>query len=225
MKVTKLIIYIFIMLALFLFVNCSNNNIQKGTICLSLGDYQMAITFFEKELFMHPQNYEARLGLGKALLQNAIADNNDSILWKKALIQLEAAQTLQPEADLSPLISDAWFEHSRVLLENNDSIGALAALSQAIEHNNKNVVAINNAGIIYFKKGETGKAESLFKKAITIENNNVAGHFNLGMIYWSKQDFDDARACLITAAHLDPADDDIVYWLALVEKSLQGINQ
>lgn len=204
-----------------LYISCSDNAVKKGNSCLTIGDYQLAIYFYEKELKNNPLSFEARLGIGKALLQQIADNNNDSLLWKNALMHLEAARNLHPSEDLSILISEAWFARARMMLSCKDTIEALNALSRSIEINNKNADAINSTGIIYFRKGEEDKAEILFRKVTLIDSANAAGFFNLGMVLWSKEDYLQAKRYWITASRFSPADDDIVYWLAQAEKKIQ----
>lgn len=204
-----------------LYISCSDGAVKKGNSCLTIGDYRLAIYFYEKELKDNPLCFEARLGIGKALLQQIADNNNDSLLWKNALMHLEAARNLHSSEELSVLVSEAWFARARMMLSCKDTIEALNALSRSIEINNKNADAINNTGIIYFRRGEADKAEILFRKATVIDNTNAAGFFNLGMVMWSKKDYLQAKKHWITASRFSPADDDIVYWLAQAEKKIQ----
>jgi tetratricopeptide (TPR) repeat protein len=211
----------FILLTLsFLFISCSDN-IKKGNSCLTVGDYQLAIYFYEQVLKDNPLSFEARLGIGKALLQQIADNNNDSLSWKNALMNLEAARNLHPSEDLSILVSEAWFARARMMLSCKDTIEALNALSHSIEINNKNVDAINSTGIIYFRKGEADKAEILFRKVIMIDSTNTAGFFNLGMVMWYKENYLQAKKYWLTASRFSPVDDDIVYWLAQAEQKMQ----
>lgn len=207
--------------AFLLFVNCSKSNILKGNACLSLGDYVMAEYFFEKALTSDPLSFDARLGMGKALLQHVIDNKNDTILWKKALLNLESAMNLHPHADLNSLVSDAWYERSQLLLGHNDTLGAFNALSRAIEINNLNITAINSIGILYFHQGDIDKSIILFKQAISADSTNSPALFNLGMALWSRNDYKSAHQYWLEASKLSPDDNDMVYWLAMAEKKLQ----
>lgn len=215
-----------ILIVLFLsFLQCSDSDIKKGNACLSIGDYQLAKTFFGKELMNNPLSFQARFGMGKALLQQVYDNESDTTLWRNALMHLEAARSLDPSEDLSILLSDAWYERSRMLLTCNDTLGALSALSRSLEFYNKNVTAINSTGILYFRENEIEKAETLFKKVISIDSTNAAGYFNLGMIAWSKQLYPEARNYWRTASKLDSDDDDMIYWLANAEKKMQELSK
>jgi tetratricopeptide (TPR) repeat protein len=203
--------------ALFLF-GCKSRDIEKGEVCLKLGDYPLASRFFSGEVLRHPDSYEARLGLGKALLQQGCANASDTGAWKNAIIQLEAAATLSPQDNIKPLLSEVYLKRAHSLLSGNDSIAALDALSHAIEYDNRAIEPINLAGIIYFRMGESDKAESLFAKAIGIDSANAAVRFNLGMVLWQAGRYDEAHAQWFAALAASPRDKDILYWYALAEK-------
>lgn len=198
-----------------------NDNIRKGNACLSLGDYEMAEMFFEKTLNADPLSFEGRLGMGKALLQHVTDNKYDTVLWKKALLNLESAMNLQPQAEISYLVSDAWFERSQIFLANNDTLGAFNALSRSIEINNKNTSAINSIGILYFRQNDADKAVYLFKQAITIDSTHSSALFNLGMALWSNNEYENARKYWLAASRFSPDDNDIIYWLAMAEKKLE----
>jgi Flp pilus assembly protein TadD len=202
-----------------LLAGCRNGNLERGDMCLRLGDYPMAISFYSDEVKHHPDSYRARLGLGKALLQKAC--DADTAAWKSALIQLEAAQTLSPEADLKELLSDVYQERAHQLLASHDSVAALDALSRAIECNNRTIEPVNLAGIIYYRLGEVDKSEALFRKAVALDSGSASARFNLGMVYWQGGRHKEARAQWLAALAASPGDKDMVYWCALAEKKLR----
>jgi tetratricopeptide (TPR) repeat protein len=197
---------------------CKSRDVEKGEICLKLGDYPLAIALFSEEVKRHPDSYEARFGLGKALLQQACASASDTGSWKNAIIQLQAAATLSPLDNIRPLLSEAYLKRAHMLLSAGDSIDALDALSRAIECDTRAIEPINLAGIIYFRMGETDKAEALFAKAIGLDSTNAAARFNLGMVYWQTGRFGEAHGQWYAALAASPGDKDILYWFALAEK-------
>jgi tetratricopeptide (TPR) repeat protein len=200
----------------------NQNSIEKGELSLRLGDYSMAIRFFEDVLNRNPENFDARLGLGKALIQQASAKHNDDLIWSKALTNLEAARSIKPKSEIEPLLCDAWIIHSQILLKNKDTLAALTSLSHAIDLNPSAVEALNSAGIIYFRLGELGKANLLFNRALVADTTRPFTHFNIGMILWSIQDYEGANGAWFKAVQLAPDDKDIVYWYATSEKKLRG---
>jgi tetratricopeptide (TPR) repeat protein len=202
-------------------VGCSRDAIDKGYACLQLGDYAMAIEFFDRELHKNPRDFDARLGMGKALLQKAASEPADTGAWGRALTHLEAARTLDPHQRLTPLLSEAWLYRARSLFQGHDTLEGLSALSRAIEYDPKRLEAINLAGIIYSRIGAIKKSQALFSRAVAIDSSHPTSHFNLGMAYWQRQRYDSAHVHWMAALRLDPDDEDALYWFAVSEQVLR----
>ncbi len=198
---------------------CQNSNIDKGDICLQLGDYPAAISFYSKAVMRRPDDYRARLGLGKALLQKAY--DADTSAWKAALIQLEAARTLSPASNLGGILADVYLERAHQLLSSGDSLAALDALARSIEYDNRAIDPVNLAGIVYYRLGEVDKSEALFAKAVGLDSANAPARFNLGMVYWHSGRYKQAHAQWLAALAAAPRDKDMLYWFALSEKKLR----
>lgn len=202
-------------------LSCTGKNVEKGNSCLRLGDYIMAREFFGRELARNPASFEARLGMGKSLLQQAVDADNDTSSWRQALIHLEAARTLSPSTEILPLLSQAWSTHARNLLLHRDTIASLGALSRAVEYDPRSVESLNLAGIIYYRIGDSGRSRALFLTALAIDSTHPSAHFNLGMIHWQKGESMDAHEHWLAALKSAPEDEDILYWFALSEKKLR----
>jgi tetratricopeptide (TPR) repeat protein len=198
-----------------------SHSIGKGEASLRLGDHAGAISFFKEVLRRDPESFEARLGMGKALIQQASQENTDSTLWRKALTHLEAARTIRPESGIDTLLSEAWLIHARRLLGNSDTINALNALSRAIDLQPQGIEALTLTGITYFKMREPDKAQLLFNRALVADTLRPYTHFNIGMIRWAVNDVRGAHHAWFRALQLAPQDKDIVYWFTVAEKKLQ----
>ena len=199
---------------------CGKGDIEKGWVNLGLGDYPRAIRFFGAAVEAEPQRYDARLGLGQALLQKAFAEN-DSSAFEYALVQLEGCRTLVPSEDISEILADAYYERARGRLKTGDTVAALAALSKAIDRGPRNPRPLNLVGIIYGKLGEADKAEALFRKALGLDSADASAHFNLGMIRWQSGDVREAHGHWLKTLKRLPRDEDVLYWFALSEKKLR----
>lgn len=208
------------LLSALLLCACRKGEIEKGWVNLGLGDYPMAIRFFGSAVEAEPQRYDARLGLGQALLQKAFAEN-DSASFEYALVQLEACRSLAPSEDISGILADAYYERARGRLKSGDTVAALAALSKAIDRAPVNPRPLNLVGIIYGKLGEADKAEALFRKALGLDSADASAHFNLGMIRWQAGDVREAHGHWLKALKRLPRDEDVLYWFALSEKKLR----
>jgi Flp pilus assembly protein TadD len=136
-------------------------------------------------------------------------------------MHLEAARTLRPSGDLNGLLSQVWSERAHILLAGNDTLGALEALTRAIEYDPQRADPLNAAGIIYFRLGETEKAQALFVQAASVDSLNPAVLFNLGMVAWHSGDLEKAHACWLTGLKQSPKDQTMLYWFARAEKQLR----
>lgn len=200
---------------------CRQSQVEKGRVSLSLGDYPLALRFFGGAVEENPEAYEARLGLGQALIQKAVAEK-DSASFAYGLVQLEACRSLLPSQDLSSLLGEAYTSWARVLLTSGDTVAALSAISKAIERDPGSPQSLNLAGIIYGKLEEPEKAQTLFRKALDRDSADASAHFNLGMIFWQRGNPEQAHAHWLKALQALPNDEDVLYWFALAEKKLRG---
>ncbi|MBN1129239.1 MAG: tetratricopeptide repeat protein [Chitinispirillaceae bacterium] len=206
-------------------VTCSQSPLEKGAVCLRLGDCEGAVRFFGKALADDPGSYGARLGMGKALLQRAAGNTGDTLSWRDACMHLEAARTLSAGEALNPLLSQAWSERARQLLDKKDTIAALEALTRAIGYAPRSAGPLNAAGIIYFRKGELEKSRTLFARALSLDSANAPVLFNLGMAAWSSGAFEEARDFWLRCLKLAPSDETALYWFARAEKKKRDASE
>jgi tetratricopeptide (TPR) repeat protein len=204
-----------------LMTSCSRSPVERGAACLSLGDYAMAIQFFGEALKRNPDRYDARLGMGKALLQRAADNLGDTASWRDACMNLEAARTLNPSIDISGVLAQAWSERARHLLDKNDTLAALSALTRAIGYDPQRIEPLNAAGIIYFRMGQLEKSNALFISAYTIDSMNTAVRFNMGMVAWNKGNIAGAREHWLFCLKQSPGDESALYWFARAEKQFR----
>ena len=200
---------------------CTASDVRKGTVALELGDYSLAIVLFSRVLERNPAHFEARLGMGKALLQRAVDNNDDSVSWRLALMNLEAARTINSGDDLEKLLSQAWVERAYGLLHRSDTLSAIEALTKAIAFDPLSSEPLNMAGIIYFRMGKTEKARMLFERAVRIDTVAASPLFNLGMVHWEQNEPQRAYECWLTALKKAPGDETILQWFATAEKRLR----
>ncbi|MBN1757173.1 MAG: tetratricopeptide repeat protein [Chitinispirillaceae bacterium] len=200
---------------------CSSRDIRKGTIALELGDYTLAMHFFSRVIERNPANAEARLGMGKALLQQSSDIPGDSVSWRQAVMHLEAVRTLGKNTEIGPLLSQVWSERAVGLLRAGDTIRALESLTRSIAADPTCPEPLNLAGIIYFRMGRAAKARLLFERAIAVDSSSASSLFNLGMLCWEEEQIRDAHDLWLRALKLSPQDEDFLYWFAVAEKRLR----
>jgi tetratricopeptide (TPR) repeat protein len=224
-SIMKRMWYFGFMLTILIVTQCKNDLIEMGSRNLALGDYNRAIVLFSKAVDSDPESYNARLGLGKSLLQQIAAlGNSGDELWNSCLINLEVAETLKPGSGVDTILSIAWYQRAQVLVKRRDTTMALHALMRSIQLDGKNVKTLNTAGILYFGKGERSKAYSMFSLAMQLDSLSITGPFNCGLVAWSEDDCPNALGIWRHALQRFPDDRELLYWTALAEKTCGGRN-
>lgn len=202
-----------------LFCNRTSSLLDKGAVNLELGDYRRARSCFEEVVNRHPASARARLGLGKALLQQWTTTPADTVLLSRALVQLEAARTLRVGDEVERLLSTVWYRRAEVCLGGGgDTVAALKALSRATSLDPKATRPLNMAAILYFQRGEQAKALNLFRLITTIDTASVSGWFNMGMVYWADSSYHRAADAFFEAARRSPDDQEVLRWAAMAKK-------
>lgn len=201
------------------FCNGVDSRLKKGSVNLELGDYRRAQLHFGSVLDESPSSLPARIGLGKALLQQFAAQPSDSNALINSLIQFEAAQTLRPDTSTKRLLGIAWFKRASLHLASGDTLAALAALSRSISLDPSSVKPVNLAGILYFHRGDHAKAINLFKKTTALDSGLASGYFNTGMVHWADSNFTAAYDYFFAAAKRSPDDREILLWTARAQQA------
>ena len=209
-------------LLLAVFCTREHSPLKKGLLNLELGDYLRARACFESILDRQPASAPARVGLGKALLQQFAAHPGDTGLLDASLVQLEAARTLQPGREVESLLSIVRFKKASLDLSRGDTLIALQGLSRAISLDPKSIKAVNLAAILYFHQGAGDKALTLFRRVIEIDSSTVSGYFNMGMVYWTDSNFTAAYDAFFRAAQRSPDDREILQWAARAKERSAG---
>ena len=198
--------------------SCTRSDMERGALCLELGDYERAYRCFEHVLDRNPAHPVARLGMGKALLQRSVDMQWDTLSWRRALMHFEVARSLGASRETDGLLSEAWTERTQGLLRRSDTLGALEALTRAIEYTPHNAELLNLAGILYFRMGKVEQSKAIFTRAIHLDTLNPSSLFNLGMIDWSTGQFESAHQRWLAALRRAPHDEELLYWFARAEK-------
>jgi tetratricopeptide (TPR) repeat protein len=203
---------------------CISSDVRKGTLSLEVGDYDRAVVFFSRALERNPAHFEARLGMGKALLQRAIDAGDDSVSWRLALMNMEAARTIGG-GDIDKLLSQTWLERAYGLLRRGDTLPAIEAITKAIAFDPQSHEPLNLAGIVYFRMGKTEKARMLFERAVSADTLAVSPLFNLGMVYWEQDQPRAAYERWLSALRKAPEDEMVLQWFAAAEKRLREMDR
>jgi tetratricopeptide (TPR) repeat protein len=106
--------------------------------------------------------------------------------------------------------------------KDNDTLYMSAEGSESLS------AMINVAGI-YTRKGQTEKAEKLYRKALDINDNAINAHQNLGILYMVKKNYDSAEIRFRKAQQIDNKFPNSYYMLAklklLTNKTAEAITE
>ncbi len=215
-----------ISVTLLLLLGACNDNAKKAHVFLAQGDFLRAETFFTQAIEKNPNNFEARLGLGKALLQKAYyqaeVGEDTPGHWERALRELRIAENVQPGLEAGGLAGRAAFRWTKSLCAIGDTAKALNMLKTVLELNPSNLEARNFVGILYHKRGLEDQAHGIFLRNTKIDSTDPAAFYNLGMLHWRRQEFLQAYQWWVKAFTLSPENEDIVYWMVQAEKKAIG---
>jgi len=81
---------------------------------------------------------------------------------------------------------------------------ALDEFQKSLFFNNTYILAINNVGVNYAKRGKMHEAIGYFEKAIALDRNQPQSYYNLGFAYENLKEEEKAIHAYRMAAQLDP---------------------
>lgn len=201
-----------------LLISCGENSVKRGYQSLQLGDYDMAIGFFNEQLHRNPRDFQARVGMGKALLQKSYANSQDTVLWRQALVQLQAARSIENQDFINLLLKDAWITYGRKKLTAADTMSAFIALTFALDYDSSDSEALNLSAILFSSFGLTQKAESLLTVASHNHKTDKDILFNLGILHFHRKEYGEALRIWKSEVLFDSSDTELRQWIDLAEK-------
>ncbi len=139
-----------------------------------------------------PAAWEAHLLLGKA----AVIDRRpgDALRELRRSIELQVAQARNVPPEEAVYDPEAWRLLAQVRLEGGDEPVAERTLDElAARRPAEGAAALRELGMYHLEKGETPRAEALFRKAVTLERRDVDAWRQLARIAEKADRPDDAR--------------------------------
>lgn len=179
--------------------------------------------FYGQVVDEDPSDLEARLGLGKALLQKAqslAADRHDKALdWDAAVRELSLATSGRNDTGTAAALYQGRLRAARAWAREGDTATALTRLEDLRKASPERTGARNSEAILRFRRGEYAKATELFQENFALDSSDVSASYNLGLLYWHQGRPDLAAQFLLKAARRSPLDAEILYWLGKVSGS------
>ncbi len=219
------IIYFSFLLPFITIVSCGKNHLEKGEICLNLGDYDNAICFFNKALKKNPDSFRIRRNLAMAWLQKSstlemehISKLND---WQQTVHCFEHALKLEETDELKSRLAYSCYRFAKALDRAKDSTGALRAAMKSVRLQPINTQMLNYAAILNYRNGKTKTAYDLFLQTSVVDSTDATAFFNLGMLHWYSDELLEAYRWWLKALAVDPDDETIQYWFARADLKMR----
>jgi tetratricopeptide (TPR) repeat protein len=161
--------------------------LQLGDALCNAGRFGEAVSVYEEALRREPKSAAAlqRLALGLSSLRQ----------YARADAALEQALDLAPDAA-------TWIQLGVVRLQEGKAPDANAAFEKGMDLDPEMPDAYNTAGAIWFKIGDTARAENALRRAIRLQPNYAPAHSNLGNLLSASDRFEEARFHFETALRL-----------------------
>lgn len=169
-------------------------NIEKGLAEFNAENYEEAIAFFVKARVEQPALSTPAYYLG--------------LVYKQLGAYNEAVRHLLEASELSPPISDLYFELADSYYNLGDLTKAKEWIAKAEKANIIQVKAIFLRGLILLKEGDNKAAIEVFTKVKDIDKSmSQAATFQIALAYSSDRKLTKAREALNAALRLDPSTD------------------
>jgi tetratricopeptide (TPR) repeat protein len=162
-----------------------------GVMLSDRGQFDEAITHFEKVLDMQPDDPDGHDNFGNALLKKGNADG--------------AIFHYQEALKSAPYRADVHFNFANALVQQGKSSEAVAHFQKACELKPDYVEAFNNAGSLLLKAGQINEAIVCWEKAIQIRPNLALPHNNIGYALCRLGKMDEGIRHLQRAVEIEPS--------------------
>lgn len=152
--------------------------VQQGRLYMSKGQYDQAISEFNKALEINPKYVNAYLYRGIAYMQKG--QHDQAISEFNSLLRLK------------PGLATAYRGLGGAYGHKGQYDQAISAFNKAIEINPKSFQAYNDRAVSYGRKGEYDQAISDFNKALEINPQYLVAYNGRGNVFKKKLQYDQA---------------------------------
>jgi len=142
---------------------------EKGIKAAEAGNYEKAISCFEKTISLHPNHVPSYSNIGYIYVNKG--------MWDEAIDVYKKVLTINPnDARIHHDLGFSW--HKKGMIDE-----AISEFKKAIALDSEFTPTYQNLGVIYAEKVMFDEAILTFKKALDISPNDPTTHFNLGRVY------------------------------------------
>jgi len=153
-------------------------DLQQGQTALAAGNYDAALSAFERAIEDNPRLTPAYLGAGQIYQQKGDYPN--------------AEKTFGKAAELEPSNFDAQYGHGLALQFLNRLSDSVSAYLRALTIKPNDYSANLNLGTAYLQLGEAEQGLSFARRAVELDATSSNARINLGAIYSAMGRHDDA---------------------------------
>ena len=164
--------------------------------------YDDAIEQYKKAIDIDGNYVPALTGIADSYL--ALGDSKGAGTAEASQAYSEAVRQLEKAATLAPKDSNVHASLSRAYLSSDRSDEALAEAEEAIQLKPDNYMALNDAGSVYYYRGDLATAAQYFESAIRARKDFVQSHTNLANTYFQMQSWYRALEEYDAALKLEP---------------------
>lgn len=169
-----------------------------------LGDKDAAVRMAEQALLLNPENLDANEVMASVALEEGDVNSSSAIYSKMVVAE--------------PDYGRGWLGYGLVLLNDNDTTGAIAALSTAVEKMPQHTGTTLALGWTKLIAGDLFGAEVTFREAIKLDRNFAECHGGLASVLIQQDRVAEAKEAINLADKLDAENFGAVYAKALLLK-------
>ena len=209
---------------------CVENDVRRGNDALRIGDYDRAVTSFNKALDADPAHRDARYGL--ALSYYAIAEESERLrvpafdLWSQAAKEFRILSNIDSSGKINANYSTCLFYLARAALKRDASADVMPMLDQSIQLDSLNYFSYNLKALILAESDipdNLKTAKNIYIHIITHDPDFVSAYINLGNMYWDEGDVEAAWDTWSAGLQKSPKNQSLIYWTHVAEDSLKAM--
>lgn len=195
-----------------------------GSALTDKGEYDRAISEFEKSIKLNPKDHESYTSLGAAYYRKGDMEKAKEMFIKaiemasnshRAHNNLGNVYTVEGKTDLAlkeyqeaikikPDFAEAYYNMGNAYKDSGDLHNAITAFAKAIEYEPGFSQSYYNLGNCYLLSEERDKARLGYEKAIQLEPTFIDARYNLANLYFERKAYPQAIEQFHTILRLNP---------------------